>query len=81
LKHTSAFDLGRLTAWLPELATSLRAWLRWASHHTGLPIVLVAAIAAAVSWRLFRQSLRLALEVAVALALLLVATQLGWIDW
>jgi len=43
--------------------------------------VLVAAIALVLSWRIFKRTLRLAIEVVVAVALLLVVTRLGWITW
>ena len=55
--------------------------LRWGSQHTGLPVVVVAAIALVVSWRIFRRSLRFVVEVTIAVALLLVATSIGWIHW
>lgn len=74
-------DPTRLLAWGALLGDSVRAALRWASHHTGLPVILVAAIALAGSWRLFKQSLRFAIEVALAAALLLVATKLGLLSW
>jgi len=57
------------------------ACLRWASHHTGLPVVLVAAVALVVTWRLLKRGVRLAVEVALALALLVAATRLGWLRW
>lgn len=59
----------------------LRHALHWASQHTGLPAVVVAAIALVVSWRIFRRAMRFAVEVIVVTALLLVATRLGWIAW
>jgi hypothetical protein len=55
--------------------------LRWASHHTGLPVVVVAAIGLVFSWRIIRRSLRVAVEVALALVLLVAATRLGWLTW
>lgn len=66
---------------LSAVSTSVRAGLHWVSSHTGIPVVVVAAVAIVVSWRLFKKSLRLVIEVAVALALLLVGTKLGWISW
>jgi hypothetical protein len=70
-----------LAAWVPLVGTSVRASLRWAAHHTGLPVILVAAIALVVSWRIFRRATRFAFEVAVVLALLACATRIGWITW
>jgi hypothetical protein len=59
----------------------MRAVLRWGSEHSGLPVIVVAAIALVVSWRLFKRSLRFVIEVVIAAALLLFATRLGWIAW
>lgn len=59
----------------------LAAALRWGSQHSGLPVILVAAIALVVSWRVFKRSLRFVIEVVIAVAVLLVATRLGWIAW
>ena len=65
----------------PALAGSVRAALRWGAHHTGLPIVLVAAISLVLSWRILKRTLRLTVEVFIALALLVVATRMGWLTW
>jgi hypothetical protein len=51
------------------------------SHHTGLPVVVVGAIALVLSWRAFKQGVRFAAEVTFALVVLIVATRLGWIRW
>ncbi len=63
------------------MGESVRVALRWGAHHTGLPVILVAAITMVFSWRLFRRSLRFVVEVVVAVALLAVATRFGWITW
>jgi hypothetical protein len=76
-----AFDPYRLLAWASPAALGLRAALRWGAQHSGLPVVVVAAIALVVSWHAFRRALRLAVEVVLAVAALLVATRLGWIAW
>jgi hypothetical protein len=55
--------------------------VRWAAHHSGLPVVIVAAVALVLSWRILRRLSRFAVEVAVTAALLLAATRLGWIAW
>jgi hypothetical protein len=75
------FDPTRLVAWSAFLGGGLRAALHWASDHTGLPVVLVAAMALVASARLFKQTLRFTIEVALAAALLLVATKLGLLHW
>ena len=63
------------------LTGGLRAALRWGAAHSGLPVVIVAALTVVVSWRLAKRSARLAVEVAVVTAMLLAATRLGWISW
>ncbi len=68
-------------AWALPVGPSLRAALRWGSAHSGLPVVLVAALAIVVSLRLVKRAARLAVEVVVATVLLLMATRLGWITW
>jgi hypothetical protein len=77
----SAFDPHRLMPWPSGLAHGLKAALRWGAGHTGLPVVVFAAIAIVVSWHFFRRTLRLAVEVVIAVAALLAATRLGWIAW
>ena len=67
--------------WLGALGHAVRAALRWGSVHSGLPVVVVAAVAVVVSWRLAKRTARLALEVTVVTAALLAATRLGWIAW
>ncbi len=74
-----------VTRWAPRfggaVAGGLQLALRWGAHHTGLPVIVVAAIALVLSWRLLRRTLRLSVEVVVAVALLVVATRLGWLTW
>jgi hypothetical protein len=77
----SAFDPHRLLPWPPALGQGLQTGLRWGASHTGLPVVVFAAIAIVVSWHFFRRTLRLAVDVVIAIAALLVATRLGWIVW
>ena len=61
--------------------TTVRHAVDWIAHHTGLPVLLVAAVLIVISWRVFKRSVGLVVEVAVALALLLIATRCGWISW
>jgi hypothetical protein len=71
--------------WVPRIgpaaAGGLRAALRWGAHHTGLPVILVAAISLVLSWRILKRTLRMTVEVVIALALLVVATRMGWLTW
>lgn len=55
--------------------------LGWLSAHTGLPVVLVAGVALVISWRLARRGARFAVEVAVATALIALATHFGLVRW
>jgi hypothetical protein len=77
--------LAQMARWVPRIGPavsgSIRALLRWGAHHTGLPVVLVAAITLVLSWRILKRTLRLVVEVAIALALLVVATRMGWLTW
>jgi hypothetical protein len=41
----------------------------------------VAAISLVLSWRILKRTVRLAVEVVIALALLVVATRFGWLTW
>jgi hypothetical protein len=66
---------------LHALGAGLRAALRWGAAHSGLPVVLVAALVIVLSWRLAKRSARLAVELAVVTVMLLMATRLGWITW
>jgi hypothetical protein len=79
--RSPAFDPQRMLAWASPAQHGLREALRWGSHHSGLPVVVVAALALVLSYRLAKRAARLAVEVVVATTLLLVATRLGWIAW
>lgn len=73
--------MNRLLDWLHVSGDAVRSTLRGIAHHTGLPVAIVAAIVLVVSWHVLRKGYRLILEVAITLALLLVATHFGWIRW
>jgi len=51
----------------------------YAESHTGVPAIVVAAIVLVVGFRLFKRSLRFALEVALVVGLLGAASLLGWV--
>jgi hypothetical protein len=74
-------DPNRWLAWTQMLGGSLRGMLSWAAQHTGLPVVLIAAIALVGSWHLFRRSLRFAIEIALTATFLLVLAKLGLLRW
>lgn len=67
--------------WIGHAGELLRSALRWGAHHTGLPIMLVAAVLLVASGHLAKRTLRFGVEVTVALGLLFAATRLGWIVW
>jgi hypothetical protein len=79
--HAAFVSLARLGRVGPSAVGALRALARWGAHHSGLPVFLVAALALVLSWRVIKRTFRLALEVVLALALLVVATRLGWLTW
>ncbi len=70
-----------VSTWTLPLSHGLRDSLRWGAHHSGLPVVVVAALALVVSFRLAKRAARLAVEVVLATVVLLVASRLGWIQW
>jgi hypothetical protein len=70
-----------MLAWAPVLGEPVRAALRWGSQHTGLPVMLVAAIAVVLAWHTFKRTLRFALQVVLCVAGLALATRLGWLTW
>jgi hypothetical protein len=69
-----------VAAW-PRDGAAARAVVRYLAHHTGLPALVVAALLVAVGYRVLRRSARLALEIAAIAAVLVAATELGWIRW
>lgn len=58
---------------------ALREGIALASRHTGVPAVLVAAVAIVACWRLGRRAARFAAETALVCAGLIALTALGWI--
>ena len=76
-----SFDPRWALEWVPAFSGGVRSTLRAIAHHTGLPIVLVAAVALVLSWRMLRRTLPMLIEVAFAVALLVVATRFGWLKW
>jgi hypothetical protein len=62
-----------------------QAWaktvVRYLSHHTGLPALLIAAVLVAVGYRLLKKSARFVIEVAAVALVLVAASELGWLRW
>ncbi len=71
--------------WLLHAYHAGVAWVTAGLHavarHTGIPVIIVAAVALVLSYRLARRGGRLALELGLALVLVLAATRLGWVRW
>jgi hypothetical protein len=63
------------------VASTGRFAIRWLSHHTGVPALVVAAVLVVVGYKILKKSARFAVEVALVAALLLMATSAGWIHW
>jgi hypothetical protein len=68
------------------LLGAAKAAFRYVSVHTGLPALVVAAIAVVVGYKILKRTARFAIEVTVislALAALLdrFAVELGWVHW
>jgi hypothetical protein len=78
-------QIHRLVSSLPAMggnwSSLVRVWLRWCAVHTGVPVILVAAVSLVVSLRLARRWARFAVEVALALGVLIVASRFGWVRW
>ncbi len=74
LRAASAFSLA-------GLGTLLKSAVHYLAQHTGLPVLLVAAILAAVGYRILKRSARFLAEVTILALLLFVLTALGWIRW
>ena len=66
---------------LAKLSSSVRHGVHYVASHTGLPIVVVVAIALVISWNVFRRSARFVVEFVIALVVVLFATKMGWISW
>jgi hypothetical protein len=63
------------------VTTGILSGLHSVAQHTGIPVAVIAAAALVLSFRFARRGARLAFEMVVALALVLLATKLGWIHW
>lgn len=59
--------------------SAFRIAVRYSAEHTGVPAVVVAAVALVVSWRVFKRTLRFAVELAIAMTIVITATELGWL--
>jgi hypothetical protein len=62
---------------LGQRVHAARHALVWVSRQTGIPAVVLLAIAIAAAWRLGRRSARFAVEAFVILLVLLALTRIG----
>ncbi|HQY65038.1 MAG: hypothetical protein IPQ09_04550 [Myxococcales bacterium] len=53
--------------------------LAWAEEHTGVPAIVVAAALLVAGYKLLKRTARFALEVALVVGLLGLASALGWV--
>jgi hypothetical protein len=65
----------------PGAVAGARALVRYVSHHTGLPALVVAALLIAIGYRILKRTARFAVEVAAVALALVAASELGWIRW
>jgi uncharacterized protein (TIGR03382 family) len=70
-----------VATWCSSTTGAFRQVVRWGASHTGLPAIVVAALAIVLAWRVARRTWHVVFELAVAFGLLLAATKLGWIRW
>lgn len=63
------------------IVTSARTAIRYASQHTGVPAVVVAAVLVCVGYRVLRRSARWAIEVVAVTVALAAATRFGLLSW
>ena len=60
---------------------SAKIAVRSLAAHTGLPVLLIAALLVALGYRLLKRSMRFVVEVVVVTLVLLAATAVGWLHW
>ena len=58
-----------------------KAAIHYVSVHTGLPALVVAAIAIVVGYKILKRTGRFAVEVTAVTLALVAATELGWLHW
>jgi hypothetical protein len=67
------------SAWLHGASIVARGAVVTLARHSGVPAVVVAAVALVVAFRIARRATHLAIEFALALALVVAATRAGWL--
>lgn len=79
--HAPAHALARAPKWASAILDAGRWALDWIAVHTGVPVLLVAAVLVVVGYKVLKRGFRFALEVAVVAAALLFANEMGWLRW
>lgn len=64
-----------------KVVPAAKAALHYVAVHTGLPALVVAAVAIAVGYKILKRTARFAVEVTVISLALAAATELGWLRW
>ena len=72
----AGFDRG-----VVKVLPAVKAAIHYVSVHTGLPALVVAAIAIVVGYKILKRTGRFALEVTVVSIALVAATEMGWLRW
>lgn len=77
--------LGEAWRALCLVAEGAIGWAAWVARAiadwTGLPLLVGAALAIVVSFRIARRAWRLVVQVSVVMLALVVATELHWLSW
>lgn len=55
--------------------------LAWAETHTGVPAIVLAAVAVVGGYKVLKRTARFALEVVLVVGLLGLASALGWVHF
>jgi hypothetical protein len=61
--------------------TAFRQAVHYASLHSGLPAVVVASLALVAGYRLLRRTIRFAVQLTIAMTIVLAATYFGWLSF
>ncbi len=60
---------------------AFRHAVHYASVHTGVPAVILASVALVVGYRAFRRTMRFAVQLTIAMTIVLAATYFGWLSF
>jgi hypothetical protein len=63
------------------LMTAFRHAVHYASIHTGVPAVILASVALVAGYRLLRRTMRFAVQLTIAMTIVLTATYFGWLSF